>query len=100
MLHWMGRTALEIVGQAGLGHSFDPLVEDCEDPYSQAVKAIACVILPYFCMPVLVALSGLQTQPQPALALPMDRRARTKDETACMVPTRGTQLVPCELGSC
>lgn len=40
MLHWMGRAALEIVGQAGLGHSFDPLVGDHEDPYSQAVKGI------------------------------------------------------------
>ncbi|EPS93813.1 hypothetical protein FOMPIDRAFT_1055630 [Fomitopsis schrenkii] len=28
ILDWMGRTALELVGQAGLGWSFDPLVED------------------------------------------------------------------------
>ena len=50
MLHWMGRAALEMVGQAGLGHSFDPLVEDREDPYSQAVKGIAYVILPDSCI--------------------------------------------------
>lgn len=24
MLQWMGRTALELIGQGGLGHSFDP----------------------------------------------------------------------------
>ena len=28
MLDWMGRTALELIGQAGLGWSFDPLIED------------------------------------------------------------------------
>ncbi|KAI0723656.1 cytochrome P450 [Fomitopsis betulina] len=31
MLDWMGRTALELVGQAGLGWSFDPLVNDTVD---------------------------------------------------------------------
>lgn len=43
VLHWMGRAALEIIGQAGLGHSFDSLVEDRGDPYGQAVKAFMCV---------------------------------------------------------
>jgi len=28
MLNWMGRTALELVGQAGLGYSFDSMTED------------------------------------------------------------------------
>ena len=28
---WMGRAALELIGQAGLGHSFDSLVNDGED---------------------------------------------------------------------
>ncbi|KAK7466301.1 hypothetical protein VKT23_005028 [Stygiomarasmius scandens] len=28
MLNWMGRTALELVGQAGLGYSFDSMAED------------------------------------------------------------------------
>lgn len=26
VLDWMGRTSLELVGQGGLGYSFDPLV--------------------------------------------------------------------------
>ena len=43
ILSWMGRTALELIGQAGLGYSFDPLVEDREDPYGQAVKALVYV---------------------------------------------------------
>ncbi|KAJ3002739.1 hypothetical protein NUW54_g5682 [Trametes sanguinea] len=40
MLNWMGRTALELIGQAGLGHSFDPLKEDVTpDVYAEAIKA-------------------------------------------------------------
>ncbi|KAI9063759.1 cytochrome P450 [Trametes sanguinea] len=39
VLDWMGRTALEIIGEAGMGHSFDPLVEDeATDPYTKAAK--------------------------------------------------------------
>ncbi len=44
MLDWMGRAALEIFGQAGLGHSFDPLTsDDASDPYTMAAKAYLCV---------------------------------------------------------
>ncbi|KAI0754390.1 cytochrome P450 [Daedaleopsis nitida] len=40
MLNWMGRTALELIGQAGLGYSFDPLKEDVTpDVYAEAIKA-------------------------------------------------------------
>ncbi|KAI0739058.1 cytochrome P450 [Daedaleopsis nitida] len=38
MLDWMGRAALEIIGQAGLGHSFDPLISDSADIYTAAAK--------------------------------------------------------------
>ncbi|OBZ67636.1 Docosahexaenoic acid omega-hydroxylase CYP4F3 [Grifola frondosa] len=38
MLGWMARTALELIGQGGLGYSFDPLVEDKADAYGEAVK--------------------------------------------------------------
>ena len=38
MLSWMGRTTLEVLGQAGLGHSFDPLIEDRPDEFANAVK--------------------------------------------------------------
>lgn len=33
VLDWMSRTALEIIGQSGLGHTFDPLTEDAEVNY-------------------------------------------------------------------
>ncbi|EIW55291.1 cytochrome P450 [Trametes versicolor FP-101664 SS1] len=39
MLEWMGRTALEIIGQAGMGHSFDSLTtDDATDPFTRAAK--------------------------------------------------------------
>ncbi|KAI0651713.1 cytochrome P450 [Trametes meyenii] len=37
---WMGRAAIELVGQGGLGHSFDPLTEETSDDYTEAVKAL------------------------------------------------------------
>ncbi|RPD55321.1 cytochrome P450 [Lentinus tigrinus ALCF2SS1-7] len=39
ILGWMGRTALELVGQGTLGYSFDPLTADSRDEYAEAVKA-------------------------------------------------------------
>ncbi|OCH93349.1 cytochrome P450 [Obba rivulosa] len=40
ILKWMGRTALELIGQGGLGYSFDPLVEDASDPMGDAIKTL------------------------------------------------------------
>ncbi|KAI0737388.1 cytochrome P450 [Daedaleopsis nitida] len=56
MLGWMGRTALELIGQGGFGHSFDPIVTEPSDRFADAVKAFipslgqltwARAILPY-----------------------------------------------------
>ncbi|KAH9919294.1 cytochrome P450 [Fomitopsis serialis] len=41
VLSWMNRTALELIGQGGLGCTLDPLVEDRIDPYGAALKALA-----------------------------------------------------------
>ncbi|PPQ65281.1 hypothetical protein CVT26_000241, partial [Gymnopilus dilepis] len=39
VLFWMTRTALELIGQSGLGYSFDPLTEDAvAHPYSISTK--------------------------------------------------------------
>ena len=47
MLDWMGRAALEIIGQAGLGHSFDRLNSHTEsDTYTKAAKTYLCVRSP------------------------------------------------------
>ncbi|KIK57112.1 hypothetical protein GYMLUDRAFT_247366 [Collybiopsis luxurians FD-317 M1] len=41
ILAWMTRTALELIGQSGLGYSFDPLVgEECAHPYSKMIKEL------------------------------------------------------------
>ena len=42
LLSWMGRTTLEVLGQAGLGYSFDPLTEDRPDEFATAVKDFLC----------------------------------------------------------
>ncbi|RXW17125.1 hypothetical protein EST38_g8730 [Candolleomyces aberdarensis] len=39
VIHWMARTALELIGQSGLGYTFDPLTENApEHPYVKAAK--------------------------------------------------------------
>ncbi|KAF8968283.1 cytochrome P450 [Flammula alnicola] len=39
VMSWMTRTALELIGQSGLGYSFDPLTEDAvPHPFSEAAK--------------------------------------------------------------
>lgn len=35
---WMSRTTLEMLGQAGLGYSFDDFVGDSADPYGESIK--------------------------------------------------------------
>jgi hypothetical protein len=41
ILSWMTRTALELIGQSGLGYSFDPLTEDGnEHIFSELVKEL------------------------------------------------------------
>ncbi|KAM5540048.1 hypothetical protein V8D89_006188 [Ganoderma adspersum] len=39
ILGWMGRTALELVGRGGLGYSFDPLVAESKDVFTESVKS-------------------------------------------------------------
>ena len=41
VLNWMSRTALELVGQGGLGYSFDPLVENSKNSLGDAIKVTA-----------------------------------------------------------
>ncbi|KAI0070119.1 cytochrome P450 [Panus rudis PR-1116 ss-1] len=40
MLNWMTRAALELVGQGGLGHSFDSLEKDELNPFAEDIKAL------------------------------------------------------------
>ena len=44
LLSWMSRTALELVGQAGLGYSFDTLEDDAAaHPYTGVLKQLLSV---------------------------------------------------------
>jgi hypothetical protein len=49
ILHWSGRTALELIGQSGMGYSFDSLTDDRDyHPYRIAVQNLMyahCVFL-------------------------------------------------------
>lgn len=44
VLNWMSRTALELVGQGGLGYSFDPLVENMKNNFGDALKRVPYVL--------------------------------------------------------
>ncbi|EED81963.1 predicted protein [Postia placenta Mad-698-R] len=44
MLKWMGRTALELIGQGGLGYSFDKLVEDGDNEYGLRMITIRTIM--------------------------------------------------------
>ena len=45
ILRWMSRTALELIGQSGMGYSFDKLAEeDASHPYSESMKKFRFVV--------------------------------------------------------
>ena len=44
----MGRTALELIGQGGLGYSFDPLIESKSNSYGEAMKDLLYVARPEY----------------------------------------------------
>ncbi|KAJ3964220.1 cytochrome P450, partial [Lentinula raphanica] len=46
IISWMGRTALEIIGQAGLGYSFDSLTDESNaHPYSHIIKELVPTLM-------------------------------------------------------
>lgn len=45
MLGWLGRTALELVGQGGLGHSFDKLDRALPNPFHEDLKDFVYVFV-------------------------------------------------------
>ncbi|KAJ7584776.1 cytochrome P450 [Mycena floridula] len=49
MLHWMSRTALELIGQSGLGHSFDSLTIGAPPSvYAETIKELLPLALKMF----------------------------------------------------
>lgn len=43
VMHWIGRAALELVGQGGMGYSFDPLIPGRHSPHAvgEALKNLS-----------------------------------------------------------
>ncbi|OBZ67957.1 Docosahexaenoic acid omega-hydroxylase CYP4F3 [Grifola frondosa] len=62
VLNWMGRTALELIGQSGLGYSFDPLVADVPNVHGEAVKSFMLVSCSVPCVASNLAIT-LQNSP-------------------------------------
>lgn len=44
VMKWVSRAALEYIGQAGLGYSFDALDDTKSNSYSEVMKMLGCVI--------------------------------------------------------
>ncbi|PCH40534.1 cytochrome P450 [Wolfiporia cocos MD-104 SS10] len=44
VLHWAGRTALEIIGQGGLGYSLDSLTHNSENKYGDTLRSLTPVL--------------------------------------------------------
>ena len=49
--HWLNRTALELIGQGGLGYSFDPLIKVSKDTYADALTSMLYVSGSPDCVP-------------------------------------------------
>ena len=62
MFHWMARTALELIGQGGLGYSFDPLTSDRHDVLGEALRNFMC----YISTPVLAPHLASSVDPPPS----------------------------------
>ncbi|KAF5382135.1 hypothetical protein D9615_004306 [Tricholomella constricta] len=64
VLYWMTRAALEMIGQCGLGYSFDPLTEGAvPHPFSKAAKDLVPVLFKFefmreFMLPSLVQIGS------------------------------------------
>ncbi|PCH36060.1 cytochrome P450 [Wolfiporia cocos MD-104 SS10] len=60
MLHWATRVSLELIGQGGLGYSFDPLAEDVKNDYGEALKSVFAALQGMFLLrPLVPCLSSM-----------------------------------------
>lgn len=51
IMEWMGRVALELIGQGGLGYSFNALEGTIKNDYAEAVREFTCATSPNFFSP-------------------------------------------------
>ncbi|KAI0826700.1 cytochrome P450 [Trametes gibbosa] len=97
MLNWMGRTALELIGQGGLGHSFDPLTEDVADDFTDSVKAFFPVqsqlpLMARLLLPTLVKLGPAAFRRKVVKMLP-EGPSQTMRRISDALSTRSQELV-------
>ncbi|KAI0359045.1 cytochrome P450 [Trametes cingulata] len=83
MLSWMGRTTLEVLGQAGLGYSFDPLTEDVADDFATAVKEffpqLVKSMIPRLLLPLAIKIGSPAFRRRVVELLPSANVQRLKD---------------------
>ncbi|KAG6844218.1 hypothetical protein H0H87_008764 [Tephrocybe sp. NHM501043] len=85
ILHWMSRAALEMIGQSGLGYSFDSLVEGAmPHPFSEAAKAFIPAVTKTFIeqeyiLPIIVKFTTPQFRRWALDRLPIKRYHRIRD---------------------
>ncbi|KAI0717428.1 cytochrome P450 [Cerioporus squamosus] len=83
MLSWMGRTTLQVLGQAGLGYSFDPLTEDRPDEFANAVKdlfpQLVKTIVPRLLLPYVADLGPAAFRRRVVEVIPSGSIQRLKD---------------------
>ncbi|PCH43494.1 cytochrome P450 [Wolfiporia cocos MD-104 SS10] len=86
MFHWMNRITLEIVGQAALGYSFDPLeVNEADDEYGKAFKHLIPLMQEFFILrpllPYITALGPAWFRRKLVEMIPIPTVQRLKDVT-------------------
>ncbi|KAI0070120.1 cytochrome P450 [Panus rudis PR-1116 ss-1] len=83
MLNWMTRVALELVGQGGLGHSFDPLDKDEVNPFAEYIKDLVPTVAPLFFffrfLPFLTKIGSPSFRRRILELIPSQRLQRTKE---------------------
>lgn len=58
MADWVARTSLELIGQAGLGYSFESFEDNNANPYTTAVKTYMSVSVA-FCVCAVLTKMGM-----------------------------------------
>ncbi|KAH9475657.1 Cytochrome P450 monooxygenase 91 [Psilocybe cubensis] len=85
LLLWMNRTALELVGQSGLGYSFDSLEEDAATHrYSTSAKQLVPLLLKHqfprtYLLPILVKIGSAQFRRRVLNMLPIKTLHKLRD---------------------
>ncbi|OSD05177.1 cytochrome P450 [Trametes coccinea BRFM310] len=114
MSKWMGRTALELIGLAGLGYSFDSLVEDRPDTLGEAMKSFVPALYalskylqfyPYIeaCIPRAVRAKAAEWLPHKkfqrirALTLTMNQRSKEILDAKKAALERGDEALKCQV---